>query len=187
MFLTRRLTEQTKRYGQGKNSIRILRFSPIHLSLFALFCFVLWHSYLASKNLCGRVKVQSFIDAEESQISQTCTGTGWRVEGATVGNLCINITPMDVFDVDSEKEGGKCTVKFVKQRKGPVVVACNMVEGQCLPVHYEKYSNQKKNNISCRNVTTVAWIQSVTGWMMLGKYMLLFNRLLLLLLLLLLV
>lgn len=99
--------------------------------------------------LCGRVKVQSFIDADEGQVRQICRDAGWRVDGATgrKGNLCISNSTMTVYDVQSERKG--CRVNSANLRKHNVVVACNKVENQCFPVHYEKYQSQKQGKKRC--------------------------------------
>lgn len=100
--------------------------------------------------LCGRVPVQSFIDADEGQVKQICRKAGWRVNGATgsKGNLCISNSIMTVYNVQSVSKGG-CKVKRAKPCKHKVVVACNKVENQCFPVHYEKYQGQKPGKEPC--------------------------------------
>lgn len=98
------------------------------------------------KGLCGRVPVQSFIDASEWRVQQICSEDGWRVSS----NLCISDSTMTVYDVTSEwDECGCCKVTRLRRRQQKVVVACNNVGNQCLPVHYEKYNNQSPTNVPC--------------------------------------
>lgn len=110
------------------------------------------HSYLDKKKLCGRVPIQSFIDADPARVDQICGRAGWRIKGAagSKGNLCISQSTMKVYDVKSKKQGGKCSIEYVHLKNDAVVVACDKVEGDCLPVHYEPYTNQKKDKHTCK-------------------------------------
>lgn len=110
------------------------------------------HSYLDAKKLCGRIPVQSFIDADQAQVDQICSRNGWRIKGAagSKGNLCISQSTMMVYDVESGKLGGKCSIGDVYWRNDAVVVACDKVEGKCRPVHYEPYMNQEKDIHTCK-------------------------------------
>lgn len=112
--------------------------------------FSLFNRYLEQKKLCGRVPVQSFIDAEEAEVKKVCQHAGRRVTGANgnQGNLCISETEMDVYHVNSAQEK-TCEVKRVKLAKQKVVLACDKVQSQCLPVHYERYTHQNPGNLPC--------------------------------------
>ncbi|TWW63502.1 hypothetical protein D4764_03G0005100, partial [Takifugu flavidus] len=79
------------------------------------------YSYLVKKGLCGRVPVQSFIQATEAQVVQVCGTAGSQVVGG--GNLCISKSEMKIYDVVSE-----CSVKNVTVRRHKVVLACEKVE-----------------------------------------------------------
>lgn len=107
-----------------------------------------FRSYLDRENLCGRVRVQSFIEADLDDIERICSRAGWRVKGAAgrQGNLCISQSPMSVFDVSSKKLSEKCVVTNIRPREHPVVVACDGVGDRCLPVHYERYKEQEMDN-----------------------------------------
>lgn len=74
-----------------------------------------------------------------------------RVSGATgsKGNLCISKSSMDVYDVTSMSINGLCRVVRAQVARQPVVVACNKVNSQCLPVHYEKYIGQSPDDRAC--------------------------------------
>ncbi|XP_056884668.1 uncharacterized protein LOC130523409 [Takifugu flavidus] len=106
-----------------------------------------WSRYLLEKNLCGRTRVQSFIDADENQVSQVCRTSGKRVVDGR--NLCISTSNMRVYDVQSRKTSKKCTVTKVTGSNHKVVLACNKVSNKCRPVHYEKWTNQKPENVNC--------------------------------------
>lgn len=110
----------------------------------------LLHRYLEKYHLCGRTEVQSFIEDGEGQVQQICGSTGRRVKGATgkKGNLCISKSIMTVYNVKSVKNPA-CKVNSAELRKHKVVVACNKVQKRCLPVHYEKYSDQEPDNLTC--------------------------------------
>ncbi|XP_056884362.1 uncharacterized protein LOC130523260 isoform X2 [Takifugu flavidus] len=91
------------------------------------------YSYLVKKGLCGRVPVQSFIQATEAQVVQVCGTAGSRVVGG--GNLCISKSEMKIYDVVSE-----CSVKNVTVRRHKVVLACEKAD--------VKVPCQEKSNIS---------------------------------------
>uniref|UniRef100_A0A3B5JZP8 Uncharacterized protein n=1 Tax=Takifugu rubripes TaxID=31033 RepID=A0A3B5JZP8_TAKRU len=102
------------------------------------------YSYLVKKGLCGRVPVQSFIQATEAQVVQVCGTAGSRVVGG--GNLCISKSEMKIYDVVSE-----CSVKNVSVRRHKVVLACEKVGNKRLPVHYEKFKSQTAGDKNCSN------------------------------------
>lgn len=111
-----------------------------------------WKSYLVKNELCGRVPVQTFIEAEEKDVQKICSGAGHVVKDATEkkGNLCISDSIMQVYHVTSTKDNNGCKVDKLTPDKQIVIVACNKVKNHCLPVHYEKYVDQKKGNIPCK-------------------------------------
>uniref|UniRef100_A0A671WGJ4 Ribonuclease A-domain domain-containing protein n=1 Tax=Sparus aurata TaxID=8175 RepID=A0A671WGJ4_SPAAU len=94
--------------------------------------------YLEEKKLCGRVPVQSFIDAPEKEVKDICSKEGLHVSG----NLCLSKSSMIVYDVESTFKMKGCEVLNVsKQQDHKVVVACDKVGNKCIPVHYQAKIN----------------------------------------------
>lgn len=102
--------------------------------------------YLVKQGLCGRTNPQSFINAGVNEVDQVCR-TGKRK--ADDGNLCISASEMEVYDVISYETNKKCSVTKVTGSNHKVVLACNNVSNRCLPVHYEKWNNQKADRVNC--------------------------------------
>lgn len=109
------------------------------------------YSYLKSKGLCDREKFQSFIDAKLRDIKSICTRIGRRVEGASgdLGNTCISASSMNVYDVRSKLVEDKCVVTIINLTNTPVVVACDKVDNLCRPVHYYRYTGQRRSDRTC--------------------------------------
>lgn len=110
-----------------------------------------WEKYLRQANLCGRARVQSFIDADEYEVQKICRGGGWRVRGACGPrrNMCISKSNMKIYNVESTKHCG-CTVESVILKVHKVVVGCNKIHHNCFPVQYEKFNSQKPHYKICR-------------------------------------
>lgn len=105
-----------------------------------------WESYLKDQQLWCRVgaPIQSFVEPSQN-VDDVCTD-GLRVLNG--GNLCISQSEMKVYDVTTTKNNDDCTID-VQPRQTYVIVACDKVGNRCLPVHYEKYINQKKTSVHC--------------------------------------
>ncbi|XP_056884361.1 uncharacterized protein LOC130523260 isoform X1 [Takifugu flavidus] len=108
-----------------------------------------WSRYLLNKSLCGRTFVQSFIEANESDVIEVCRTAGKRVENGR--NLCISNSDMKVYDIISLRINENCYIIMLRERNGKVVLACNKVKDQCFPVHYQKWTNQKAGKVKCSN------------------------------------
>ncbi len=93
-----------------------------------------WVNYLTKKGLCGRTAKQSFLrSADSNKIKDICNGQGTKVEN----NLCISQNKFDVYIVESSNDKGKCKVTRYPNKQYYVTVACDNVDNQCLPVHYQ--------------------------------------------------
>jgi len=102
--------------------------------------------------LCHR-RFQSFIrSSDQNLVEQICNGSGKRWSG----NLCTSNSSMLVYDVTVNTRG--CIVTNVRSDTKYVYVACDIVVNQCLPVHYEKSTNQKP--ISNESCGPLAWNSS---------------------------
>ncbi|KAG5261186.1 hypothetical protein AALO_G00301010 [Alosa alosa] len=104
----------------------------------------LWSRYLYSRRLCGRVPLQSFLQkTDEMAVQSICRGSGVNLQQ----NLCISRRPFLVYAVWSQKLPRKgCRIRRLQRSQHPVVVACDAVANQCLPVHYEGYRGQVPGN-----------------------------------------
>lgn len=105
------------------------------------------YSYLERMRLCARTNVQSFIDEDEGQVKQVCRGAGYRV--TTGGNLCISQSNMKVYDVESEGTNIDCTVSRVTKGVHKVVLACDKVNNNCAPVHYQNRRGYQASRQVC--------------------------------------
>lgn len=105
------------------------------------------YRYLVEKHLCGRTPIQTFIQADKDQVRKICGTSGKRVENG--GNLCISKSDMRVYDVKSRVRNGQCIVINVTEGNHRIVLACNKVSHTCLPVHYEKWTNQRAGRQDC--------------------------------------
>uniref|UniRef100_A0A3B4X123 Ribonuclease A-domain domain-containing protein n=1 Tax=Seriola lalandi dorsalis TaxID=1841481 RepID=A0A3B4X123_SERLL len=97
------------------------------------------------KGLCGRTQVQTFIDAGVGAVQQICGWSGRRLQGHS-GNLCISTSCMRLYDVRSSHN---CRCIRVRKYQKQVIVACDKVYNQCLPVHFERNSGQRPSNRPC--------------------------------------
>ncbi|KAL2079155.1 hypothetical protein ACEWY4_024899 [Coilia grayii] len=105
-----------------------------------------WAKYLDKKNLCGRVPVQSFFrQGSEGKVRAICKGQGFVYNR----NLCVSQNTFTVFHVSSQV-AKPCKVTRIVSKKQKVILACDAVANQCLPVHYEKYNGQKPGSVTCK-------------------------------------
>ncbi|CAJ1051852.1 seminal ribonuclease-like [Xyrichtys novacula] len=107
-----------------------------------------WARYLRNNNLCGRVPTQSFIDAEEADVRRICSYSGRRVNNApqAQGDFCMSNAIMRLYDVDSDK---RCNIWRLAAVNHYVIVRCAQVDGTCLPIHFERFRNQKPSKTPC--------------------------------------
>jgi len=92
-----------------------------------------WAKYLLEKGLCGRRPIQSFLRKNNvNSIINICNGKGIRDRD----NLCTSKDKFTVYTVQSKEYGNQCRV-FLEAIERYVVVACDVIDNQCLPVHYE--------------------------------------------------
>lgn len=107
-----------------------------------------WTDYLNRNRLCGRKRFQSFLpQSYADSIIRICNGRGTR----DTGNLCISTERFTVYIVQSSLTNGQCEVKKPRNNKYYVTVACEVLDNQCLPVHYEKqtYSRPSQRGQTC--------------------------------------
>ncbi|KAL1272050.1 hypothetical protein QQF64_031066 [Cirrhinus molitorella] len=88
-----------------------------------------WGDYLVIMGLCGR-SVQSFLHIEDTyKITKICNGQGTRISG----DMCISTEKFIVYVVKITEQ-----CKFqIQIENSYVIVACDVIQSVCLPVHYE--------------------------------------------------
>ncbi|KAI2644175.1 Ribonuclease pancreatic beta-type [Labeo rohita] len=106
-----------------------------------------WAAYLTRQCLCGRAPLQSFLHKnEQNSIVSICNGRGVR----DTGNKCISEGSFNVYTVRSSLEGnGECEV-HLRTDRSHVIVACEVVENRCVPVHYETQTNRRPPRDVCQ-------------------------------------
>ncbi|KAL3046168.1 hypothetical protein OYC64_004222 [Pagothenia borchgrevinki] len=102
-----------------------------------------WEIYIRKHGLTDR-PLQSFIvSGNDERVTDICKGAGQPLESSRYrANLCISHRKCLVYHVKLDKNNRVTNVDHAIQF---VVLACDVVENQCLPVHYEKYTNQLPN------------------------------------------
>lgn len=101
-----------------------------------------WTEYLTNNGLLGRTPVQSFFKKkDEEAVRAICNGEGRVYKN----NLYISDKEFEVCHVTTDQNG---TV-HVELKTQCVIVACNRIGDECVPVHYEKYNNQIPSDKVC--------------------------------------
>ncbi|KAI5628645.1 hypothetical protein C0J50_12784 [Silurus asotus] len=109
-----------------------------------------WQAFITKTNTCDR-PVQSFIPYDQKQpVDEICSPSG----GKTFSNqrdLCVS---KQEFNFTTVYMGKNCTVKRVISENKYLLLACNEIQDQCLPVHFEPNKNNSgpDNNMpDCKN------------------------------------
>lgn len=91
-----------------------------------------WKNYIQSKTGCGR-PTQSFLNPGDlDRVREVCTSTGGK---AYKENLCISDKEFTFVTVRSEP--GTCGIKSIREETKHLILACEMLGDDCLPVHFE--------------------------------------------------
>ena len=108
----------------------------------------LFYSYLSEKNLCRRPSQTFMEERKYKNVRRICNGRGRQLPPGR-SNLCISDSRIRVYHV---YVGEDCEVVQLETYRQYVIVACDIVENQCLPVHYEPYKGQcpRATNRVCR-------------------------------------
>lgn len=108
-----------------------------------------WTGYITKMGLNCRALVQSFFQkSDENAVKAICNGGGH----VYTNNLCVSTQQFDVFHVRSgEDQNGNFVVVSVKRLRHVVVVACDTIANECLPVHFEIYKRQEPQEKICNN------------------------------------
>ncbi|KAM7420885.1 hypothetical protein PAMA_015205 [Pampus argenteus] len=91
-----------------------------------------WEKYIRDHGGCDR-PTQSFLHPDElDKVKAVCTSRGGKVYK---DNLCISQQPFTFITVRSDQ--GTCGIRNVRQETKYLILACEVLDNQCLPVHFE--------------------------------------------------
>lgn len=100
-----------------------------------------WEKYIKNSGGCDR-PTQSFLSPEDLyRVKSVCSSKG----GKTLKeNLCISQETFTFVTVRSEI--GTCGIKSITQETKHLILACEVLDNQCLPVHFEGNPNDIRPN-----------------------------------------
>lgn len=101
-----------------------------------------WKNFIKDQTGCGR-PTQSFLKPKDlEKVRNVCTTMGGKMHKE---NLCISQQAFTFVTVRSEP--GTCGIKSVREETKHLILACEMLGSECLPVHFEgNPENSKPNN-----------------------------------------
>uniref|UniRef100_A0A3Q4M8L7 Si:dkey-237j11.3 n=2 Tax=Neolamprologus brichardi TaxID=32507 RepID=A0A3Q4M8L7_NEOBR len=101
-----------------------------------------WFSYIKNIGDCSR-PTQSFIDPKElKRVKAVCSKNGGKTYK---DNLCISQQPFTFVTVRSVKD--TCGIKSVLKETKHLILACEVLDNECVPVHFEgNPTNLKPDN-----------------------------------------
>ena len=100
-----------------------------------------WEKYIRTRG-CDR-PTQSFLPQKDlDRVREVCTDKGGKKYKE---NLCISREPFTFVTVRSEP--GTCGIRSIRQETKHLILACEVLGNECLPVHFEgNPENSKPNN-----------------------------------------
>ncbi|XP_039974746.1 angiogenin [Xiphias gladius] len=91
-----------------------------------------WERYIRNNGGCNR-PTQSFLHPNDLEsVKAVCTGAGGKTYKE---NLCISQKPFSFVTVRSEQ--GTCGIRSVREETKHLILACEVLDNRCLPVHFE--------------------------------------------------
>lgn len=108
-----------------------------------------WADYLMAKRLCGREPLQSFLRKDDTDsVIRICNGRGVRYRQ----NMCISKRSFTVYLVRSVLTDTRCEIQSIDKENSYVIVACEVIENRCLPVHYQGQNNSRpsRSGLICK-------------------------------------
>ncbi|GAA6220624.1 uncharacterized protein LOC121905359 [Lates japonicus] len=104
-----------------------------------------WEKYIRNNGGCDR-PTQSFLHPDElDRVKAVCTNRGGKVFKE---NLCISNNTFTFVTVRSEQ--GTCGIRSVRKEKKHLILACEVLDNQCLPVHFEGNPKDEKPSNNAR-------------------------------------
>ncbi|XP_051921303.1 uncharacterized protein LOC127600642 [Hippocampus zosterae] len=111
-----------------------------------------WRNYIKNNGGCDR-PTQSFLDPKDlDRVRAVCSSAGGKTFKE---NLCISQEPFSFVTVRSEQ--GTCGIRNVVRESKHLILACEVLENQCVPVHFEgnpKSAKPSNNARGCRDPDT---------------------------------
>lgn len=108
-----------------------------------------WKSYIKNNTGCGR-PTQSFLNPKDlDRVRDVCTNKGGKTYKE---NLCISQQSFTFVTVRSEP--GTCGIKSIQEENKHLILACEVLGNDCLPVHFEGNPKNLKpnyNNKGCQD------------------------------------
>lgn len=126
-----------------------------------------WKKYILNKTGCGR-PTQSFLNPMDlARVKEVCSERGGE---RFKDNLCISRQPFTFVTVRSEM--GTCGIKSVREETKHLILACEVLGNDCLPVHFEGnpdnqtprndgkgcQDSQAKGRAPSANTTWLCWL-----------------------------
>lgn len=109
-----------------------------------------WKRYILNRTGCGR-PTQSFLKPEDlARVKEVCSERGGQ---RLKDNLCISRQSFTFVTVRSEM--GTCGIKSVREETKHLILACEVLGDDCLPVHFEGNPEDLKprnDGKGCRDV-----------------------------------
>lgn len=91
-----------------------------------------WEKFIKSLGGCDR-PTQSFLNPDDlDRVKAVCTSGGGKVHE---DNLCISKQPFTFVTVRSDP--GTCGIRRVDREVKHLILACEVLKNQCVPVHFE--------------------------------------------------
>lgn len=120
-----------------------------------------WERYIRQNGGCDR-PTQSFLHPKDlDRVRAVCSSSGGRTFKE---NLCISEQPFSFVTVRSQP--GTCGIRNIRQENKHLILACELLDNQCLPVHFEgNPENEKPSNNAggCQDPRTKGHAPSLTG------------------------
>ncbi|MCI4374638.1 hypothetical protein PGIGA_G00008330 [Pangasianodon gigas] len=107
-----------------------------------------WQAFIRRIGTCNR-PVQSFIPfAQKQRVANICSPSGGKTY---INNLCVS---KQEFTFTTVNVDNNCIVRSVISETKYLLLACDNVQGYCLPVHFEPNPNNDgpdNKNPDCKN------------------------------------
>ncbi|CAJ1062330.1 uncharacterized protein LOC121513446 [Xyrichtys novacula] len=135
-----------------------------------------WEKYIRNNGGCDR-PTQSFLHPkDQDRVNEVCTDKGGK---RFKENLCISREPFTFVTVRSEP--GTCGIRSIRQETKHLILACEVLSNQCLPVHFEGNPENFKPDNNAKGCqggdpkgdapsTRTTWL-----WLLLALLVLVFN------------
>ncbi|MEQ2235977.1 hypothetical protein ILYODFUR_007775 [Ilyodon furcidens] len=105
-----------------------------------------WEKFIKSLGGCDR-PTQSFLHPDElEKVQSVCTSRGGKM---LKENLCISKQPFTFVTVRSTQ--GTCGIRSINKETKHLILACEVLENQCVPVHFEGNPTDLKPSNNARD------------------------------------